>query len=96
MATAGHITSEPNAEGKHNLKCPQCKTSFSAHITKDDKSGAIHDVVCEACHHSGAPLNFVYEANKEASNKMVADYAIDELRNGLKKSFRGSKHIKFK
>ena len=90
------ITSDPDKDGKHRLQCPQCLVSFFAPITEDDKTGKLQDIICENCHHAAEPLMFIYTANKEQANAMVINYAEREMKNMLKKAFRGSKHIKIK
>lgn len=90
------ITSDPDKDGKHRLQCPQCLVSFFAPITKDDKTGKLQDIICENCHHATEPLMFIYTANKEQANAMVINYAEREMKNMLKKAFRGSNHIKIK
>ena len=90
------ITSDPDTNGNHRLQCPQCLVSFFAPITKDDKTGELQDIICENCHHAAEPLMFVYTANKEQTDAMVMNYAEREMKNMLKKAFRGSKHIKIK
>jgi hypothetical protein len=96
MTTVGQITSTPDADGNHKLKCPKCHTLFFAPITKDDDTGALQNTVCENCHHSDEPLTFVYAANKAQTDKIVMNYAEREMKNMFKKAFRGSKHIKIK
>jgi len=96
MTTVGQITSTPDANGNHRLKCPSCHITFLAPITKDDDTGELQNTVCENCHHSDEPLAFVYAANKTQTDKMVMDYASQEMKNMLKKAFRGSKNIKIK
>lgn len=39
---------------------------------------------------------FIYTANKEQADAMVMNYAECEMKNMLKKAFRGSKYIKIK
>ena len=90
------IISDPDANGNHKLQCPQCFISCFAPITKDDKTGKLQDIICENCHHAAEPLMFIYTANKEQANAMVINYAEREMKNILKKAFRGSKHIKIK
>lgn len=90
------ITSNPDANGNHRLRCPQCLVSFFAPITKDDKTGELQNIICENCHHTAEPLMFVYTANKEQTDAMVMNYAEREMKSMLKKAFRGSKHIKMK
>lgn len=90
------ITSNPDANGNHGLKCPQCLISFFAPITKDDKTGELQNIICENCHHAAEPLMFVYTANKEQTDAMVMNYAEREMKSMLKKAFRGSKNIKIK
>jgi predicted RNA-binding Zn-ribbon protein involved in translation (DUF1610 family) len=89
--TLGQITSKPDADGNHQLKCPQCRTEFLEHITRDEETRKINNTICEACGYSGEPVEFLYHANKEATDKMVGDYAIQEL----KKIFNG-KSIKIR
>lgn len=85
--TVGQITSNPDIDGNHRLKCPQCRAEFLAHITRDENTQEINNTVCEACGYSGEPVEFLYHANKEATDKMVGDYAMEEL----KKVFGGNK-----
>lgn len=90
------ITSDPDKDGNHRLQCPQCLISFFAPIAKDDKTGELQDIICENCHHAAEPLMFIYTANKDQVDAMVMNYAEREMKNMLKKAFRGSKHIKIK
>ncbi len=90
------VTSTPDTNGNHKLQCPQCSISFFAPITKDDKTGELQDIICENCHHVAEPIMFVYTANKEQTDAIVMSYAEREMKNVLKKAFRGSKHIKIK
>ena len=53
-------------------------------------------LICENCHHAAEPLMFIYTANKEQADAMVMNYAEREMKNMLKKAFRGSKYIKIK
>lgn len=41
------ITSDPDKDGNHRLRCPQCLVSFFVPITKDDKTGELQDIICE-------------------------------------------------
>ena len=88
--TVGRITSTPDADGNHRLKCPQCHTEFLAHITREDASQELNNTTCEACGFSGDPVEFLYHANKVMTDKMVSDYAVTQL----KKAFGGNKHIR--
>lgn len=90
------ITSDPDKDGKHRLQRPQCLVSFFAPITKDDKTDKLQDIICENCHHAAEPLMFIYTANKEQANAIAINYAEREMKNMLKKAFRGSKYIKIK
>lgn len=83
--TLGKITSEPNEQGEHTLKCPQCSTVFLSTITTDDETGAINDTVCSSCAYSNEPKLFVAAAHQAEVNKIAMDYASKEL----KKAFRG-------
>lgn len=96
MATIGQITSTPDANGNHKLKCPKCHTVFFEPIIKDDNTGILQTVICDNCYHAAEPLMFVYTANKEQTDAMVMNYAEHEMKNMFKKAFRGSKHIKIK
>ncbi|MBL8121304.1 hypothetical protein JNM87_00955 [Candidatus Saccharibacteria bacterium] len=90
--TVGQITSTPDSDGNHRLKCPKCHAEFLAHITSNDDTQQANNTVCEACGYSGKPVEFLYQANKEVADKMVGDYAMNEL----KKAFGGNKHINIK
>jgi hypothetical protein len=96
MSTASKITSTPDADGNHKLKCPQCQTVFFSPITKNDNTGVIDDITCTSCPHREAPLAFLHEANKKQADKIIMDYAEKELKKIFKKSLNNSKHIKFK
>ncbi|PKL31021.1 hypothetical protein CVV43_04560 [Candidatus Saccharibacteria bacterium HGW-Saccharibacteria-1] len=96
MNTAGCITSTPDAYGKHRLKCPKCQTEFTEYIVKDSETDELQNITCTACRHSDAPLIFIHEANKEIADKIAMDYAKQEISNDLRKSFRGSKNVKFR
>lgn len=96
MTTIGQITSTPDANGNHKLRCPECHTLFFAPITKDDDTEVLQNTICENCHHSDEPLAFVYTANKAQTDRMVANYAEREMKSMLKKAFRGSKNIRIK
>lgn len=88
--TVGQITSEPDANGNHRLKCPKCHYEFLATITRDDDTQELNDTVCAKCGHSAEPITFLYHANKEQTDKMVGDYAMSEI----KRVFGRNKHIK--
>lgn len=88
--TLGQITSVPDADGNHRLKCPQCHTEFLAHITRDDDTQELNNTICETCGYSGDPVDFLYQANKAATDEMVGDYVTRQL----KKAFGGNKNIK--
>ena len=90
------ITSNPDANGNHSLKCPQCLISFFAPIMKDDETDELQNIICENCHHTAEPLMFVYTANKEQTDVAVMNYAEREMKSMLKRAFRGSKNIKIK
>ncbi|NLA43255.1 hypothetical protein GX865_03860 [Candidatus Saccharibacteria bacterium] len=96
MSTTVKITSTPDADGNHKLKCPQCQTVFFSPVTKNDDTGAIDDITCASCSHREAALAFLHEANRKEANKIVMDYAENELKKIFKKSLRNSKHVKFK
>ena len=96
MTTIGQITSTPDANGNHKLKCPKCHTVFFKPIIKDDNTGILQTVICDNCHHADEPLAFMHAANKAQADAMVMNYVECEMKNMLKKAFRGSKHIKIK
>lgn len=96
MSTVGQITSTPDVDGNHRLKCPQCQTVFFSPVTKNDDTGAIDNITCANCSHCEAALAFLHEANKKEAEKIVMDFAEKELRKVFKKSLSRSKHIKFK
>ena len=94
MTTIGQITSTPDVNGNHKLQCPSCHMTFLAPITKDDNTGELQNTICENCHHSDAPLAFVFAANKVQTDKMVMGYAEREISKSLKKAFGSSKNIR--
>lgn len=96
MSTAGKITSTPDADGNHKLKCPRCQTVFFSPVTKNDDTGVIDNITYANCSHREAALAFLHEANRKEANKIVMDYAEKELKKVFKKSLRNSKHVKFK
>ena len=96
MTAIGQLTSAPDANGNHKLKCPKCHIAFFAHITKDDATGKLENTVCTNCQYSDEPLTFVYAANKAKADRMAVDYAQREMKNMFKKTFRGSKNFKIK
>ena len=96
MTTIGQITSTPDANGNHKLKCPKCHTVFFEPIIKDDITGILQTVICDNCHHADEPLAFIHAANKARADAMAMNYAEHEMKNMLKKAFRGSKYIKIK
>lgn len=81
------ITSDPNENGEHSLKCPECGNDFLSVITKNDTTGAISTITCPSCQHVDEPKHFVTVAHQEEVNSLVMDYAIKEL----KKSFKNIK-----
>lgn len=83
--TVGKLTSEPDAEGRHKLKCPNCKTIFLSVITKDEKTNEINPITCTSCSHSAQPLAFLHELNKEKELKLVKDYADKEIKKAFKR-----------
>lgn len=96
MTTVGQITSTPDSNGNHKLKCPKCHTVFFAPITKEDDTGKLQNSTCENCHYSDEPLAFVYAANKAQTDRMVISYAEREMKSMLKRASRGSKNVKIK
>lgn len=96
MTIIGQLSSTPDSNGNHKLKCPKCHTVFFAPITKDDRTGELQNTVCENCSHVDEPLTFVYAANKAQADKIAMNYAEREIKNTLKKAFRGSKNIRIK
>lgn len=87
--TVGQITSTPDADGNHRMKCPQCHSEFLTHITRDDDTKELDNTICEACSHSGGPVEFLYLANEAATNKMVGSYVTKRF----KKAFVSNKQI---
>lgn len=83
--TLGKITSEPNKNGQHSLRCPQCSNSFLSTIAQDDKSQAMNDVICPACGHAAEPKYFVAAAHQNEVNAMTKDYLVKELSKAFKK-----------
>ena len=96
MNAAGKITSTPDTNGNHSLKCPKCKANFLSIITKEDTTGVVNNVTCVHCGHSKAPLAYIYEANKKAADKIALNHAEKELQKMFKGSFENSRNIKFK
>jgi DNA-directed RNA polymerase subunit RPC12/RpoP len=82
------MTSNPDADGNHRLKCPRCHTEFLAHIIRDDITQKIDNTVCEACGHEGEPVEFLYHANKEATDKMVSDYVMKDIKKAFGRNRR--------
>jgi len=83
--TLGKISSTPDAEGKHSLRCPKCGNAFNAAIQKDDKSDELLPVTCTKCGHSGDPKHFIVAAQQDAVSDLAKDYVASEL----KKTFDG-------
>ena len=83
--TLGTISSHPNENGDHTLKCPKCAQTFLSKISKDDKTSILNPVVCPACSYSDDPKHFVAAAHQNEVNSMARDYVAKQL----KKSFRG-------
>lgn len=77
--TLGRITSEPNENNEHSLKCPQCKCDFLSTINKDNKTDALNSVACPACKHSGEPKLFVAAAHQDEVKSKTMNYAKNEL-----------------
>lgn len=77
--TLGTISSQPNKDGNHTLKCPKCAQTFLSKITKDDKTGTLDPVVCFACSYSDDPKHFVAAAHQSEANNMARDYVSREI-----------------
>lgn len=81
METIGRMTSNPDASGKHELKCPNCLTLFRAPILKDSETGTLYDVVCNNCGHTDQPIQFLYTAQKAQADKMAHDFVERKIKN---------------
>lgn len=79
--TLGKISSHPNENGEHVLKCPQCSHSFQTTISKDDKTGAIEKTTCPVCVYQNEPKYFVAAAHQSEVNSLTMGYAAKELKN---------------
>lgn len=80
METIGTMTSQPNKNGEHDLKCPNCMTLFLAAITKNDETGDINDVICPSCSHTDQPLAFLYTAQKDQADKMAHEFVDKKIK----------------
>ena len=87
----GRMSSAPDKDGKHKLRCPKCHADFLSFIARADYS-ELQGISCPQCDHEDAPLNFVGEYNKDE----VMDLARDYVKSDLKRAFKNSKNIKFK
>lgn len=87
----GRMSSVPDKDGKHTLRCPKCHANFLSFIERAD-SVELQDISCPRCDHEDAPLSFVGEANKDKAMDLARDF----VKNDLKKAFKDSKNIKFK
>lgn len=85
VTTLGQITSEPNDNNEHLLKCPKCKSDFLSSINKDDKTNALGSVLCPTCKHFGEPKFFVAAVHQDEVNSMAMNYATTELSKLFKK-----------
>lgn len=83
--TIGKLTSDPDADGDHKLKCPRCKSLFKAPVTRDELTGDTTDVTCPNCGHADKGLLFLYELQKQTAEKITRDYADKLVRDSLKK-----------
>lgn len=90
--TVGRISSIPDKDGRHQLRCPRCKVSFAAPIIRDDDTQKLENITCDGCGYREEPLVFLHQANKQVADNMVYDYAMREI----KKALGDSKRIKIK
>lgn len=90
--TLGKITSTPDAEGKHKLRCPQCSNIFRSAIQKDEKSGELLPITCTKCSYSNDAKHFVAAAQQDTVNRLARDY----MDQKIKKAFGNSIEIKLK
>lgn len=81
MVTIGTLTSHPDINGKHSLKCPKCSTVFLSTIKKGN-SGNLMNITCPKCGTKDDPKPFIYAVQKESVDEMAlnaADKMIREL-----------------
>ena len=90
--TVGQISSTPDENGNHALKCPNCGASFLSQIIKDEDSQVLLNITCNGCGHENEPVLFIHQANKQVADQMVKNFALKEIRGALGKN----KHIKLK
>ncbi len=86
--TLGKLKSEPDKQGNHTLKCPECQVSFLTKITKDDITGVINEVKCPVCEHVTDPKFFVAAAHQKEVNEMATNYIRKTLKTRTSKQFR--------
>lgn len=86
--TLGQVSSHPDENGKHTLKCPACSTVFKAAISKDDATDILQPVACPTCKHNDEPMVFIAAAHQSEVNAMATQYVQDELDRSLGKLFR--------
>lgn len=83
--TIGKIKSEPNQNGQHTLKCPQCLSTFLSKITTDDVTGAINNTMCLACGYTEEPKLFVAAAHQAEVNQLAMSHVTKELKKTLRR-----------
>lgn len=81
--TLGRISSMPDKDGRHKLKCPKCQTDFTSRVMQED-GGEFHGISCPHCSHKSTPLDFVSEANKDEAMDLVKNYVDTELKKAFK------------
>ena len=86
----GQITSTPNGNGEHTLKCPFCKATFLSIIEADLR------VACAQCGYQDMAKAFIAKAHQNEVERMAQSYVKTELGKTLQKAFKGNKNIKFK
>lgn len=84
--TLGQITSSPDADGKHGLRCPKCGIIFRSLVQKSEKTGELTPVTCERCKHSADPKHFIAAAQQATLSKMATDYMANEIKKILGES----------
>lgn len=82
--TIGTLTSEPDENGKHQLRCPKCLLYFRSQISEQE--GVTIPIQCKSCNFEDEALAFLYAAQREKADKMVSNHVAAKLKK-LSKNF---------
>lgn len=85
IVTLGEISSVPDENGNHKLKCPNCQTDFLSPISRDEDTQELESVTCKKCSHSDKPLVFLHQAHKQEADAMAHEYAMREIKKSIGK-----------